>query len=192
MTKISLHLLSNACAAFRRFASEEVDYEKADKYANYIVSFLKISENHPRYKEAESKIKEWLGTPEGQQALSLAYSLFLNGLEHGKHLQQKLVNFIPFLTGEIKREMVGYLEPEYAKKWLHDPEVEDIVTSILGITPDLEYQDIWKDKEISDSSITTTPELKQKRPISQETADEAAKLLEDFGLKFGPQNPKLN
>lgn len=71
------------------------------------------------------------------------------------------------MTGEIKREMVGCLEPEYAKKWLHDPEVEDIVASILGITPDLEYQDIWKDKEISDIPIIVSPRMDQKKPITR-------------------------
>lgn len=116
MIKNSFKFLNNACSAFLRFASNEVDYEKADKYANYMVSFFKISDNHPKYQEAESKIKEFLKGQEGQQGLSLAYSLFLNGLETGKNLQRKLANFIPFLSGEIKREMVECLTAEYAKK----------------------------------------------------------------------------
>lgn len=92
-----IHFLSSACTAFLRFAAEEIDYEKADRYADYIVGFFKISDNHPKYQEAENKIKNFLKTAEGQQGLSLAYSLFLNGLEKGKDLQKKACQFYSFL-----------------------------------------------------------------------------------------------
>lgn len=77
------------------------------------------------------------------------------------------------------------------KKWLHDPEVEDVVANILGITPDLEYRDVWKDKEISDDEpLIQGPKIS--KPLTQETADEAARLLEDLNFRFGPKNSKLN
>lgn len=188
-----------ACRIFFKYASD-LDYDKIDSYGNYMASFFKISDTHPKYKEAEEKIKNMLKTQEGQEGLSAAFSLFAHGFETGKNVQKKLDAFIPLLHGEIKTELVGWLTPEFAKNYINDPDpkIQAIVFRTLGINPDREYDTVWKNKEISDAPLK--PEAQKpfielpvtpKKP-SEEDMKKFKALLNEFDLQFGKKNPKLN
>lgn len=189
-----------ACEIFFKYASDGMDYDKIDSYGRYIASFFKISDTHPKYAEAEEKIKNMLKTSEGQEGLSAAFSLFAHGIENGKNVQRKLDTFLPLTHGEVKKELIGWLTPEFAKNYINDPdpEIQAIVSRTLGITPDREYENIWKSKEISD----TLPIEEAKKPFIElpkipkvPTKEDMVKfksLLDEYNLQFGKQNTKLN
>jgi len=123
-----------------------------------------INKNHPQFNEAVEKIKKMLKTDIGQEAFGVAFGTGVFGNFGEKDVIQKLSFFINDLNSELRKDMIGWLTPEYAKKYLNDPdiEVQEIVNRKLDITPDREYEFYYQPKEIQDDLVPQTERAPEK------------------------------
>lgn len=187
----------------------QIDPNESQRLASEMADFIAYSHNHPKYQTLQDNIKQWLDTPEGQEAFEIAFGAAMyGGIFPVKDLHGKLAYFMPYLKGDVKKKMMGWLKPEYCKPYLNDPdpEIQQIAARTLGINPDVEYEWIKnKYPEIIDGPLEVTvpkpesfikipeiPKYKTKEERKQ-ISEKAKELLDELhNIVNKKHNIKLN